>query len=238
MAEEFAANFGGQGAHLCDRRIGFGEFLHRQLTHEIQPEIRDNKLIVYNFEVTEQQEFAFLMPQLWCRKTDLVVYLGFAPRALDLLNKLGSYKADLDQVPCKPGKRSRSFDSLTVLLSSGAYQEDLNDVNKYPFRFNVFAMLSARPGREKGPKVCASNASQDDEETGASAYGYDSYNLMQRLANQQFRYPSQPIEHPKTGHEFRFTENGELIDKSANRVIDSNIYQPYRLRCSCAWRQL
>ena len=45
----------------------FGEFLHRQLTHELQPQVRAKKVVLYNFEVTDQVEFADLMPQLWCR---------------------------------------------------------------------------------------------------------------------------------------------------------------------------
>ena len=64
MRQQLHPNQGPLRTALFHETNSFGEFLHRQLTHEIQPEIRDNKLIVYNFEVTEQQEFAFLMPQL------------------------------------------------------------------------------------------------------------------------------------------------------------------------------
>jgi hypothetical protein len=210
----------------------FGEFLHRQLTHELQPELRDKKVLVYNFEVTERVEFADLMPQLWCGKIDTIAYLGFAPRALDLLNQLGSYKADLDQVPCDSRSRSRSFGNLTVLLSSGAYQDDLNDGEKYTFPFKIFAMLPTRPGRRQDANLTAANALQDDVETDASEYGYDSYQLLERLATDRFRIPSsQPIEHPKTGHEYRFDENGEL------QPAEKNKYQAYPLVSSSLGRR-
>jgi hypothetical protein len=210
----------------------FGEFLHRQLTHELEPELREKQILVYNFEVTERVEFADLMPQLWCGKIDIIAYLGFAPRALDLLNQLGSYKADLDQVPCDPRNRSRSFDKVTVLLSSGAYQDDLNDDEKYTFPFKVFAMLPTRPGRKQDANLAAANAPQDDVETDASEYGYDSYHLLERLATERFRIPSlQPIEHPKTGHEFRFDENGEL------RPAEKNKYHAYPLVSSSPGRR-
>jgi hypothetical protein len=208
----------------------FGEFLDRRLTHELEPQIRAKALIMYDLEATEQIEFADLMPQLWCHKINLVVYLGFPSRALDLLNKLGSYKADVDQVPCPSRNRSRTFDNLTVLLSSGAYQEDLNDQEKYPFPFEVFAMLPTRPALRQEPNTSPSNGAQDDQETGPSAYGYDSYDLLERLAKQKFRIPSQPIAHPKTGHEFRFDGDGELIPVGENR------YRAYRLGSSSAVR--
>jgi hypothetical protein len=54
---------------------------------------------------------------------------------------------------------------LTVLLSSGAYQDDLNDKEKYPFPFNVVAMLPSRPGGKEETNM--------SEETGALAYGYE-----------------------------------------------------------------
>jgi hypothetical protein len=209
----------------------FGEFLQRRLNHELQQQVRDKELIIYNLEVTEQIEFADLMPQLWCEKIDLVVYLGFPTRASDLLNKLTSYKADLDQVPCDLHKRSRTFDTLRVLLSSGAYQDDLNDNEKYTFRFSVFAMLPTPPSRKRETNLTLPNSVQDSDEIEASEYGYDSYTLLERLANDKFKIPSQPIEHSKTGHEFRFDENGELIPGDKNR------YQAYRLVSSSAARQ-
>ena len=98
----------------------FGEFLQRQLNSELRPKTRSKELVLFNFEVTEQLEFADLMPQLWCEKLDMIVYLGFAPRAMDLLNKLRWYRADADQVTCPSKDISRSFNTLTMLLSSGA----------------------------------------------------------------------------------------------------------------------
>ncbi len=182
-------------------------------------------LVVYDFEVTEQLEFADLMPQLWCSEIDLVVYLGFAPHALDLLNKLGSYKADKDQVRCATGRRSLFFDNVTVLLASGAYQDDLNGKDKYGFHFEAFAMLPTHPGCKQPRNAMASNAPQDDEDTGASAYGYDSYNLLERLAIQRFRVPSSdPIEHPRTGHEFRFAASGELTPADRNRYQADQLF--------------
>src|SRR5450755_4210875 len=113
----------------------FGEFLQRKLVQDLRSETQEKKILLYNFEVTEQLEFADLMPQLWCGNNDVLVYLGFQSRALDVLNKLKSYRADLDQVPCHPQNPSRTFENLTVLLSSGSYQEDLNDDDKYLFPF-------------------------------------------------------------------------------------------------------
>jgi hypothetical protein len=171
------------------------------------------------------------MPQLWCREIDQIVYLGFPGRALDLLNTLSSYKADPDQIPCNAHNRSRTFDTLQVLLSSGAYQDELNDRAKYAFRFNVFAMLPTHPIRTPDTTLTAPASGQDDEESQASAYGYDSYTLLERLANERFKSPSQPIEPPKTAHEFRFDENGELIPANRNK------YQAYWLASSPSARQ-
>jgi hypothetical protein len=195
----------------------FGEFLHRELAHDLRPQIKEKQIILYNFEVTPQLEFADLMPQLWCRDIDLVAYLGFEPRALDLLNKLKSYRDDLHQASCHPKK-------LSVLLSSGSYQEDLNDRDKYNFPFKVFAMLSTRPAGNNKADTALTNASQDDEETQAYEYGYDSYTLLERLANQRFGILLQTVEHSKTGHDYSFDENGELI-KSA----ETNKYHAYEL---------
>ena len=192
----------------------FGEFLQRQLNDKLQPKTRDNEVILYNFEVTEQMQFADLMPQLWCENLDMIVYLGFASRAMDLLNKLRWYRADRDQVACRPADTSRSFEHETVLLSSGAYEEDLNDPEKYQFPFKVFAML---------PTPLA--AKKDGEETGAYEYGYDSYAVLEGLAEQRFRIPSQSIgsSKTKTGHDYCFDAHGELTPADKNR------YQAYPL---------
>ena len=183
----------------------FGEFLQRQLNYELQPMKEVN---LYNFEVTEQMEFADLMPQLWCGSLDIIVYLGFASHAMDLLNKLQWYRADRDQVPCRSADTTRSFEKVTVLLSSGAYEEDLNDREKYQFRFKLFAMLPTQPAAKK-----------DGEETGAYEYGYDSYAVLEGLAEQRFRIPSQSIgsSKTKTGHDYRFNEHGELTPADKNR---------------------
>jgi hypothetical protein len=204
----------------------FGEFLQRQLNHELQPKTSHKEVILYNFEVTEQMEFADLMPQLWCESLDMIVYLGFASRAMDLLNKLRWYRADPDQVACRSADASRSFKDVTVLLSSGAYEEDLNDREKYSFPFKVFAMLPTQPTAKKEAKPTQPDTSQDGEQTGASEYGYDSYALLESLAAQKFKIPSQPIEFSKTGHDYRFDENGEL------RPAEKNKYQTYLLRSS------
>ena len=201
----------------------FGEFLQRQLNHELQPKTSHKEVILYNFEVTEQMEFADLMPQLWCESLDMIVYLGFASRAMDLLNKLRWYRADPDQVACRSADASRSFKDVTVLLSSGAYEEDLNDREKYSFPFKVFAMLPTQPAAKKEAKPTQPDASQDGEETGASEYGYDSYALLESLAAQKFKIPSQSIGPSKTGHIYRFDENGELTP------AEKNGYQAYLL---------
>jgi hypothetical protein len=203
----------------------FGEFLQRQLNHALQPKTRHKEVILYNFEVTEQMEFADLMPQLWCEKFDTIVYLGFASRAMDLLNKLRWYSADRGQVACRSADTSRSF-KVPVLLSSGAYEEDLNDREKYSFPFKVFAMLPTQPAAKKEAKPTQPDASQDGEQTGASEYGYDSYALLESLAAQKFKTPSQPIASSKTGHDYRFDENGEL------RPAEKNKYQAYLLGSS------
>jgi hypothetical protein len=221
----------GQRAHGPTLRVAafhepnaFGEFLQRQLNLELRPKTRNKEIALSNFEVTEQLEFADLMPELWCEKFDMIVYLGFAPRAMDLLNKLRWYKAD-DQVTC-PSKDV--FQKLTVLLSSGAYNDELNDREKYAFPFEVFAMLPTQPVKEAKPG--GPETSQDDE-TAASEYGYDSYSLLENLAAQKFTMPSQPIGASKTGHDYHFDKDGELMP------AEKNHYQPYLLASSAPTRK-
>jgi hypothetical protein len=204
----------------------FGEFLQRQLNHDLQAKTGHKKVILYNFEVTEQMGFADLMPQLYCDSLDVIIYLGFASRAMDLLNQLRWYRADRDQVTCRAADTSRSFKDVTVLLSSGAYEEDLNDHEKYAFPFMVVAMLATQPTAKKEARPTQPDASQDGEQTGASEYGYDSYALLESLAAQKFKTPSQPIASSKTGHDYRFDENGEL------RPAEKNKYQAYLLGSS------
>jgi hypothetical protein len=217
----------GQRAHGPPLRVAafhepnaFGEFLQRQLNHELRPKTRNKEIALSNFEVTEQLEFADLMPELWCEKFDMIVYLGFAPRAMDLLNKLRWYRAD-DQVTC-PSKDV--FQKLTVLLSSGAYNDELNDREKYAFPFEVFAMLPTHPVKEAKPGGPAT--SQDDDETAASEYGYDSYALLETLAAEKFKIPSQPMGTSKTGHDYHFDKDGELMP------AEKNHYQAYLLASS------
>ena len=217
----------GQRAHGAPLRVAafhepnaFGEFLQRQLNHELRPKTRNKEIALSNFEVTEQLEFADLMPQLWCEKFDMIVYLGFAPRAMDLLNKLRWYRAD-DQVTCAS---KDVFQKLTVLLSSGAYNDELNDREKYAFPFEVFAMLPTHPVKEAEPGGPAT--SQDDDETAASEYGYDSYALLETLAAQKFTMPSQPMGASKTGHDYHFDKDGELMP------AEKNHYQAYLLASS------
>ena len=200
----------------------FGEFLQRQLNHVLLPKTRSKEITLFNFEVTEQLEFADLMPQLWCERLDMIVYLGFAPRAMDLLNKLRWYKAD-DQVTC-PARDA--FKKVTVLLSSGAYNEELNDPEKYAFPFEIYAVLPTQPAAMKAAKPNRPNASQDDEETAASEYGYDSFSLLEDLAAQKFKIPSQPVGTSKTGHDYHFDKNGELMP------AEKNHYQAYLLASS------
>jgi hypothetical protein len=200
----------------------FGEFLQRQLNHELGPKTRSKEMVLFNFEVTEQLEFADLMPQLWCENLDMIVYLGFASRAMDLLNKLRWYRAD-DQVTC-PSKDA--FKKVTVLLSSGAYNEELNDHDKYAFPFEIYAVLPTLPAAMKAAKATRPNASQDDDETAASEYGYDSYALLENLAAQKFKIPSQPMGTSKTGHDYHFDKDGELVP------AEKNHYQAYLLASS------
>jgi len=203
----------------------FGEYLQRKLNYDLLKE-RNKDIQLYNFEVTDQLEFADLMPQLWCESVDTIVYLGYASRGMDLLNKLKWYRADPDQVACHPKDTIRSFKKLTVLLSSGAYQEDLRDIAKYQFPFKVFAMLPTRPVRNKKLDPIQRDASETEEDTGASEYGYDSYALLKRLAKNKFKIPSRPIESSKTGHDYHFEKNGEL------EPADKNRYRAYLLLSS------
>src|ERR1022692_1429341 len=203
----------------------FGEFLQRQLNHELGPKTRSKEMVLFNFEVTDQMEFADLMPQLWCLNLDTIVYLGFAPRAMDLLNKLRWYRAD-DQVTCAS---KDAFKKVVVLLSSGAYIDELNDREKYAFPFEVFAMLPTHPVKEAEPGGPAT--SQDDDETAASEYGYDSYALLETLAAQKFTMPSQPMGASKTGHDYHFDKDGELMP------AEKNHYQPYLLASSPSARK-
>jgi hypothetical protein len=223
----------GQRAHGPPLRVAvfhepnaFGEFLQRQLNRELRPKTRGKELVLFNFEVTEQLEFTDLMPQLWCENLDMIVYLGFASRAMDLLSKLRWYRADADQVTCPSKNLSRSFDTVTILLSSGAYNEELNDRDKYAFPFAVFAMLPTLPAAMKEAKPTHPDTSQDDEETGSSEYGYDSYALLESLSAQKFKIPSQPMGTSMTGHDYHFDKNGELMP------AEKNHYQAYLLASS------
>jgi hypothetical protein len=204
----------------------FGEFLQRQLNHELGPKTRSKEMVLFNFEVTDQMEFADLMPQLWCLNLDTIVYLGFAPRAMDLLNKLRWYRAD-DQVTCAS---KDAFKKVVVLLSSGAYNEELNDADKYSFPFDIYAVLPTLPAAMKPAKTTRPDASQDDE-TAASDYGYDSYSLLENLAAQKFTMPSQPLGASKTGHDYHFDKDGELMP------AEKNHYQPYLLASSPSARK-
>lgn len=202
----------------------FGEFLQRRLALKLQ-QLEKKNIVIYPFEVTEHLEFADLMSQLYCMKLDLVVYLGFAPGATDLLNRLSIYKADPKDVSCDIKGRSLSFDDIKVVLASGAYREYLDNTDQYKFRFPVFAMLPTQPAPLPG---------QPDKPVTRSDYGYDSYTLMGRLAAQGhhkgggddlYKILSQPIEHPKTGHIYVFDEHGELTGSK-----DENMYHPYQLQ--------
>ena len=208
----------------------FGEYLNQRLAYQLQRETRSKQMILYNYEVTEQLEFADLMPQLWCGHMDLIVYLGFQSRALDLINKMKGYRADVDAVSCHPRDSSRTFESSTVLLASGAYQEDLNDVAKYTFPFEVFAMLPTPPASNKDVNPALPKVPRDEDDTQASEYGYDSYSLLLNLADQRFRTPSQPMRQSATGHSYGFDDTGEL------RPADKNRYQAYLLASSPARR--
>lgn len=203
----------------------YGEFLQQRLNYDLRPNIREKGLILYNFEVTEELQFAGLLPQLMCEKIDLIVYLGYASRAMDLLNKLRWYRADPDTVACRAREASRresgnaTFSNIKVLLSSGAYDDDLNDPLKYPFAFQIFALLPTRPPGGEMKKPSQAVAAPDGQESGAYEYGYDSYAVLQSLAAQKFSAPSQPLEHSMTGHDYRFDGNGELTPVKRNTYV-------------------
>ena len=215
----------------------FGEYLSRQVDSTLKtPKYSP---LVYEFEVREQMEFADLMPQMWCDRIDLIVYLGFAPRAIDLINKLKWYHADPSSTSCDAGRtsaeKSRSFAGLNVLLASGAYQEDLDDRNKFRFPFSAYAMLATksvsggtttrRDQRQIGdvPKVVT-----------LTEYGYDSYKLMAHLASSATTkgagalrtiFSALPFD-SKTGHTYDFDDRGELVP------VDRNKYRVHWLASS------
>lgn len=208
----------------------FGEYLFRQVNANLRGA---DAPLVYQFEVREHMEFADIMPELWCDDIDALVYLGFASRAMDLINKLKWYQADPSTTRCirtEPVRgRARSFAGLTVLLSSAAYDKDLNDNNKFRFPFELFAMLPTNPVQPR-----STGETQREEIPYLTEYGYDAYRLMTRLAADgkgkgpgalQATLSSGP-EESKTGHVFRFTEQGELVPSEKNK------YQVYCLKSS------
>jgi hypothetical protein len=89
-------------------------------------------------------------------------------------------------------------------------------------------MLPTQPVKEAKPG--GPETSQDDE-TAASEYGYDSYSLLENLAAQKFTMPSQPIGASKTGHDYHFDKDGELMP------AEKNHYQPYLLASSAPTRK-
>jgi hypothetical protein len=88
-------------------------------------------------------------------------------------------------------------------------------------------MLPTRPAGNKQLNPALANASQDDEETQAYEYGYDSYILLERLATERFGILSQKVGPSKTGHDYSFDEHGEL-----KRWVEKNKYQAYLLASS------
>ena len=212
----------------------FGEFLQQRINDLIN-KTNGKNIMLFNYEVSDRLGFSDLMPQLWCGKIDRIVYLGFAPRALELLNTLRWYRADPDAVACtEPApsgassrdSRGTTFKNVTVLLSSGAYDEDLNDPRKYSFLFKVFALLPIAPVAGKETPSIHSAATPDDDYSEASKYGYDSYAVLDRLAKRKFETSSAPVYSGKTGHVYSFDEKGELTPH------DENTYKPYLLRSS------
>ncbi len=209
----------------------FGEYLHRQVNNNLKT--ADYSPVVYQFEVREQMEFADLMPQLLCDRIDAIVYLGFASRATDLIDKLKWYQGDKSNKRCEA--KSQSFDGLAVLLSSGAYQEDFNDEDKFKFPFTAYAMLPTKPFQVRSSNADRRHPITDVTElASAMQYGYDSYRLMSRLAGtakgkgsdalrQIFSDP--PLD-SRTGHDYQFDDRGEL------KPVDKNKYQVYRLASS------
>jgi hypothetical protein len=209
----------------------FGEFLQQRI-NDLLNKTSGGNIMVFNYEVSDQPGFSDLMPQLWCGKTDRIVYLGFASRALELLNTLRWYRADPDAVACTDSgaspqdSRGTTFKNMTVLLSSGAYDEDLNDPRKYSFSFKVFAFLPIAPVAGKESPSMSSGASRDEDYSEASRYGFDSYAVLDRLAKRKFEISSAPVYSGKTGHVYSFDEKGELTPH------DENTYKPYLLRSS------
>jgi hypothetical protein len=158
---------------------------------------------------------------------------------MDLINKLKWYHADPSSTSCDAGRSSpekpRSFDRLTVLLSSGAYQEDLDDKNKFHFRFGAYAMLATKPVSVGIVTNDHRHQTSDvNEVVSEIQYGYDAYKLMAHLASSgkakgsgslRTILSSQPLD-SKTGHKYDFDERGELVP------VDKNRYQVYWLASS------
>jgi len=203
----------------------FGEYLFRQVDKDLQMDQSDpsgkagpvdRKL--FKYEVREHMEFADIMPELWCDDLDALVYLGFAPRAVELMNKLRSPGQDLTHTNC-PVQHSlphpkrdqeKPFQHLSVLLSSGAYDKDLSDGGKYAFQFQVAAMLSNHPA--------SGLLTESPNETLISQYGYDAYKLMTRVSAMDGGRSSDALQatlssgpdDSRTGHLYRFDKFGEL----------------------------
>ena len=226
----------------------FGEYLLRQINTILKnqddsrrpADSRDPVYspVVFQYEVREQTEFADLMPELWCDQIDAIVYLGFASRATDLLNKLKWYRTDPSTTNCDAAAghkgKSQSFDAIRVLLSSGAYQQDLDDSRKFSFRFGAYVMSPTKRGFQKAARDQRYQTTEDKELVAAALYGYDSYKLMARLASTTKGKGSGALRvifsdsalNSKTGHEYEFEDSGELKSGPKNR------YCGYRLASS------
>jgi hypothetical protein len=216
----------------------FGEYLFRQINSLLKNQqdferSADSKTsayapVIFQYEVRAETEFSDLMRELWCDQIDGIVYLGFASRATDLLNKVKWYRTDPDTTNCevvgKRGGKSRTFDSIKVLLSSGAYQQDLDDIRKFRFRFDAYVM-SPTKRNPPTPKNLPVQPSDSKALVASAQYGYDSYKLMVRLAsttkgkgNGALRTIfSDPSLDSKTGHKYEFDESGELKSGARNR---------------------
>jgi len=195
----------------------FGTFLQQEFLKNLNPQDKEDnngvtpEIITYNYSVNEHTEFATLLPELRCNHTDLIAYFGYFPRSLELLNKLKSYPPPkTSPKACNDHADGHDHSFVPVLLSDGAYQRELENLDKYQFPFPIWAALPTVP---------------DLKHDLGYKYGYDAYTLVTRIRNSTSNPLSRPAlidilqfhEGAATQHEFTFDRFGELVNVPQNK---------------------
>jgi hypothetical protein len=195
----------------------FGTFLQQEFLKRLDPQNKEDnngetpEIITYNYLVNDHTEFSTLLPELRCNHTDLIAYFGYFPRSLELLNKLKSYPAPRSSAKaCNDDPDGHDHTFVPVLLSDGAYQRELENLDKYQFPFPIWAALPTVP---------------DSKHDLGYKYGYDAYTLVTRIRNSTSNPLSRPAlfkilqfqEGKATHHEFAFDRSGELVNVPQNK---------------------